>query len=311
MEHQAKEAAAPAPLASESSQLDQEPVSQRPLPPPPAPLPSPVVDAHTHLDACGAVDQAGVRAAMERAAAVGVSAVVTVADDLASAQWAVGATRWHPDLYAAVALHPTRADALDESTKAELERLADDPRVVAIGETGLDHYWDAAPHPAQAAAFAWHIDLAKRCGKALMIHDRDAHQAVFEVLDAEGPPETVIFHCFSGDAAMARRCADAGYLMSFAGPVSFRNARDLISAVAIAPAELIMVETDAPFLTPHPYRGRRNESFMLPVTVRAVAEIRGNELTELCEVVNRNTRSAYRIPPEIGRPPLFAQVTAR
>ena len=146
---------------------------------------------------------------------------------------------------------------------------------MAIGETGLDHYWDAAPHRVQAEAFAWHIDLAKRIGKALMIHDRNAHEAVFDVLDAEGPPDSVVFHCFSGDAAMARRCAEAGFVMSFAGPVSFRNAADLAAAARIAPADLLMVETDAPFLAPHPYRGKRNESYALPYTVRALAGLRG------------------------------------
>ena len=125
-------------------------------------------------------------AAMARAAAVGVRQVVTVADDLASARWAATAATWHPDLYAAVALHPTRADKLDADARAELEQLAAQPRVVAIGETGLDYYWDAAPHAVQAEAFAWHIDLAKRAGKPLMIHDRDAHDDVLSILASEG-----------------------------------------------------------------------------------------------------------------------------
>ena len=139
-----------------------ESVAQRPLAPAPEPLSVPVADAHTHLDACGCSDEHDVAAAMARARAVGVTRVVTVADDLESARWATAAAGWHPDLYAAVALHPTRADQLDELAKSVLEQLAANPRVVAIGETGLDHYWDAAPHDVQAAAFAWHIDLAKR-----------------------------------------------------------------------------------------------------------------------------------------------------
>ena len=188
----------------------------------PDPLPAPVADAHTHLDACGFDTPDAVTAAMARAASVGVARVVTVGDDLASARWAAQATTWHPDLYAAVALHPTRADALDELAKQVLEDLAGRPGVVAVGETGLDHYWDAAPHDVQAEAFAWHIDLAKRTGKPLMIHDRDAHDDVLAILDSEGPPAKVIFHCFSGDLAMARTCVDAGYHLSFAGPVSFR-----------------------------------------------------------------------------------------
>ncbi|SDO32491.1 TatD DNase family protein [Nakamurella panacisegetis] len=266
-----------------------------------APVPAPealaarVADAHTHLDACGCETPADVQAAMARAHAVGVTRVVTVADDLDSARWAAQAATWHPDLYAAVALHPTRADRLDESARSVLEELAGHHRVVAIGETGLDHHWEAAPHDVQAEAFAWHIDLAKRTGKALMIHDRNAHDAVFDVLDSEGPPDRVIFHCFSGDAAMAAKCADRGFVMSFAGPVTFRNAVDLQAAARVAPADLLLVETDAPFLTPHPHRGRRNEPYALPYTVRALAGLRGQGVVDLCEQVNRTTEAMFGI----------------
>lgn len=272
-----------------------EAVRDRQLPPAPEPLPVAVADAHTHLDACGADTAAEVEQAMARAAAVGVGKVVTVADDLTSARWAVTAAGRHPDLYAAVALHPTRADQLDDDAKATLEQLALDDRVVAIGETGLDHYWEAASHQAQAESFAWHIELAKRTGTALMIHDRNAHRAVLDLLAAEGAPDRVIFHCFSGDVAMARECADRGYVMSFAGPVSFRNAADLAAAAAFVPADLLLVETDAPFLTPHPFRGKRNEPFALPYTLRAIATLRDEPLTELCEAVNRNTLRMYGI----------------
>ncbi|MDQ6657281.1 MAG: YchF/TatD family DNA exonuclease [Actinomycetota bacterium] len=263
--------------------------------PAPEPLPTTVIDAHTHLDACGVDTPEQLSAAMARAAAVGVAKVVTIADDLAVARWVAEAATWHPDLYAAVALHPTRADTLDDHTRRTLTELAALPRVVAIGETGLDHYWDAAPVAAQVEAFGWHIQLAKDVGKPLMIHDRDAHQAVFEVLAAKGAPETVIFHCFSGDEAMARRCADAGYLMSFAGPVSFRNAKDLQAAARAAPAELLLVETDAPFLTPHPHRGTRNEPYGLPYTVRALAELRGDDLEVLCSRLRLNAERTYRL----------------
>jgi TatD DNase family protein len=255
-----------------------------------------VIDAHTHLDACGCADAADVDAAMARAAAVGVRQVVTVADDLESARWAATAATWHPDLYAAVGLHPTRADKLDGSARVEIEHLAAQPRVVAIGETGLDYYWDAAPHDRQADAFAWHIDLAKRLNKPLMIHDRDAHDDVLAILRAEGPPAEVIFHCFSGGPQMARTCADAGYHLSFAGPVSFRNARELADAAAIVPDELLLVETDAPFLTPHPHRGKRNEPYALPFTVRALAAIRSQELGCLCENVRKTTQKLYGLP---------------
>jgi len=271
-------------------------VAARPLVPAPEPLPGPAVDAHTHLDACGCADTADVAAAMARAAAVGVRQVVTVGDDLASARWAATAAGWHPDLYAAVAVHPTRADTLDDPARAELAELATHPRVVAVGETGLDHYWDAAPHRVQAEAFAWHIDLARRVNKPLMIHDRDAHDDVLAILRAEGPPPAVIFHCFSGGPAMARTCIDAGYHLSFAGPVSFRNARELAEAARLVPDELLMVETDAPFLTPHPHRGKRNEPFALPYTVRALAAIRSQDLLELCESVTLTTRRVYGLP---------------
>jgi TatD DNase family protein len=270
-------------------------VAGRPLAPPPEPLPAPVTDAHTHLDACGAHTPEQVAGAMARAAAVGVTRVVTVADDLASARWVVRAAHWHPDLYAAVALHPTRADALTDDARREIERLAGDSRVVAVGETGLDHYWDAAPHDLQRDAFAWHIDLAKRLDKPVMIHDRDAHDDVLATLRGEGAPDRVIFHCYSGDAAMARECADAGYYLSFAGPVSFRNARELADAARIVPGELLLAETDAPFLTPHPHRGKRNEPYALPYTVRALAQLRDQDLDEVCDLLRRNAAQVFGI----------------
>lgn len=251
--------------------------SKRPAPPPPEPL-SPLVDAHTHLDACGATGAASVTAIVDRAAAVGVQAVVTIADDLESARWVTEAADWDDRVYAAVALHPTRADALTEEAKTVIERLAEHPRVVAIGETGLDMYWpgklDGCAEPAeQREAFAWHIDLAKRTGKPLMIHNRDADAQVLDVLRAEGAPDTVIFHCFSSDAAMARTCVANGWLLSLAGTVSFKNAHALREAAALIPPGQLLVETDAPFLTPHPYRGAPNEPYCLPYTVRALADV--------------------------------------
>ncbi|MGQ0479686.1 MAG: TatD family hydrolase [Pseudonocardia sp.] len=272
----------------------------RERPPAPEPLLAPVVDAHTHLDAAAGRAPESVRAAMDRAEAVGVVAAVTVADDLDAARWTVEAAGWDHRVLAAVALHPTRANALDDAARAELERLAAAERVVAVGETGLDYHWpgklEGCAEPAeQRAAFAWHIDLAKRLGKPLMIHDRDAHDDVLAVLAAEGPPETVIFHCFSGDAAMARRCADAGYVMSFAGPITFRNARGLREAAALAPAELLLVETDAPYLTPHPHRGRANEPYCLPWTVRALAEVREVDERRLADTVRENAERVFRL----------------
>jgi TatD DNase family protein len=259
-----------------------------------------LVDAHTHLDACGAHDAEGVRAIVDRAAAVGVVAVVTIADDLDSARWVTRAAEWDPRVYAAVALHPTRADALTDTARAEIERLAAHPRVVAIGETGMDLYWpgrlDGCAQPdAQREAFVWHVDLAKRTSKPLMIHNREADAEVLDVLRAEGAPETVIFHCFSSGSAMARACADAGWLVSLSGTVSFRNARDLREAVPLIPAEQLLVETDAPFLAPHPYRGAPNEPYCLPYTVRALAELVDRPADELAEVTTGNARRVYGV----------------
>ena len=273
---------------------------RREAPPPPEPLPVPTVDSHTHLDACGCVDAADVRAAMDRAEAVGVTRAVTVADDLASARWVVRAAHWDDRVVAAVALHPTRTAALTGDDHAEIERLARDPRVVAVGETGLDYYWDHAPPHAQQESFRRHIDLANRLGKPLMIHDRDAHDDVLRILREEGAPETVVFHCFSGDVAMARECAEAGYVLSFAGPVTFRNARELREAAVVVPEEQLLVETDAPFLTPHPHRGRANEPYCLPWTVRGLADLREVPEEQVAASTGRNAERVFglaELPP--------------
>ena len=251
--------------------------SKRPAPPPPKPL-TPLVDAHTHMDACGARTAEDVRALVDRAEAVGVGAVVTIADDLDSARWAAAAAEWDERVYAAVGLHPTRADALTDGARAEIEQLATVARVVAIGETGIDLYWPGkldgcAQLGSQREAFAWHIDLAKRSGKPLMIHNREADDEILDVLRAEGAPETVIFHCFSSDAGMAKICIDAGWILSLSGTVSFKNSHALREAAALIPAAQLLVETDAPFLTPHPFRGAPNEPYCLPYTVRALADL--------------------------------------
>lgn len=273
--------------------------AKRPAPPLPEPL-SPLVDAHTHLDACGASDAESVAVVVDRAAAAGVGKVVTVADDLAAAHWAVSAAHWDERVFAAVALHPTRANALDEQARSELEKLAADPRVVAIGETGLDYYWPGkldgcADIETQIEAFRWHIDLAKRIGKPLMIHNREADHDLLTVLLDEGAPETVIFHCFSSDTNMAMACVEAGYVLSFSGTVSFTNAHRLREAVQVVPDHLLLVETDAPYLTPHPYRGAPNEPYCLPYTVRALAELRGRDPIELAEISSANARRVYGI----------------
>lgn len=271
--------------------------AKREAPPAPQPL-APLIDAHTHLDACGAADAAGVIAIVDRAAAVGVEAVVTIADDLESARWVTRAAEWDPRVYAAVALHPTRTDALTEGARREIEELVAHRRVVAVGETGMDMYWPGrlegcADPDVQREAFAWHIDLAKRTGKPLMIHNRQADREVLDVLRAEGAPDTVIFHCFSSDAAMARECVAAGWLLSLSGTVSFRNARELREAVPLIPLDQLLVETDAPFLTPHPYRGAANEPYCLPYTVRALAELLNGSAEELAQVTASNAWRVY------------------
>ncbi|MCE4262924.1 TatD family hydrolase [Rhodococcus globerulus] len=271
----------------------------RPAPDAPEPL-SPLIDAHTHLDACGAHDAASVAEIVDRAEAVGVGRVVTVADDLDAARFAVDAANWDSRVYAAVAIHPTRANVLDADTRAEIERLASDPRVVAVGETGLDLYWPGkldgcATIEEQVDGFRWHIDLAKRLGKTLMIHNREADQDLLRVLNEEGAPETVVFHCFSSDSEMARACIDAGYVLSFSGTVSFKNAKALREAALLVPSDQLIVETDAPFLTPHPFRGAPNESYCLPYTVRALADIRGEDPGALAAASTATAERVYKL----------------
>jgi len=269
---------------------------KRELPPIPDRLPVSTVDSHTHLDACGAVTAAEVSAMVDRAERAGIARVVTVADDLASARWAAEASTWDSRVFAAIAVHPTRTKAFGDAEKSEVEQLVQGERVVAVGETGLDYYWDYSPHDAQQEAFRWHIDLAKRVGKPLMIHDRDAHEDVLRILAEEGAPNGVIFHCFSGDEHIARRCVDAGYVLSFAGTVSFRNARGLHEAARITPAGQYLVETDAPFLTPHPFRGRPNEPYCAAYTVRHLAALRGEAVHKVAGSARKTAERVFRLP---------------
>lgn len=254
-------------------------------PPAPDPLPVEVFDSHCHLDAMGCRDAADVAAAVAAAQAVGVRRVITVGDTVQSSAWCARAAAAHPDVYAAVAVHPNEVGGIDEAAYDELTALAAQPGVRAIGETGLDYYWGRVEPAAQQEAFRRHIALAKQVGKALVVHDRDAHTDVLRVLAAENAPQWTVFHCFSGDAEMARLCADRGYLLSFAGNVTFKNAGALREAAAVTPLDQLLVETDSPFLTPMPYRGRPNGPYLVPLTVRALAEVKGVDVTELCAVV--------------------------
>ncbi len=247
-------------------------------------------DAHTHLDAMAArsgraADGAFVAEVMADAREVGVVRAITVGDTVASSQWCVAAAQAHPDVYAAVAVHPTEIGGLSDDDYATLETLARDPRVAAVGETGLDYYWDRTEPAAQQEHFRRHIALAKAVGKPLMIHDRDAHADVLRILREEGAPEQVVFHAFSGDAGMARECAAAGWVLSFPGVITFKNAAALRAAAAVVAIGQVLVETDAPFLTPHPFRGRPNAPRLLPLTVRGLAAAMNRPLDELCAAV--------------------------
>ncbi len=198
-----------------------------------------------------------------------------------------------------MAIHPNDAARMrpDELplALAEIEQLARHPRVRAVGETGLDHYRtrDEAGHRVQREAFAWHIALARETGKTLVIHDRDAHADVLDVLDAEGVPDRVVMHCFSGDAEFARECLDRGAWLSFAGPVTFKPNEHLREALRITPLDRVLTETDAPYLTPVPFRGRSNASYLIPHTARFLAATRDADLTEVCRALEQNAYDAF------------------
>jgi TatD DNase family protein len=276
----------------------------RERPPAPEPLPAPVVDNHCHLDIADG-DWVDTAAAIARARDVNVTRIVQIGCDLPGARWAVEAAARHPELVAGVALHPNEAPRVDDldAALAEIERLATaHDKVRAVGETGLDHYRNAQSRAGedgmrvQEESFRRHIDLAKRLGRTLVVHDRDAHDDVLRVIDQEGAPERWVMHCFSGDDAFARRCLDRGAHLSFAGTVTFKNAAPLRDALAVTPLDRVLVETDAPYLTPTPYRGRPNASYLVPLTVRAMAEVRGDDLGRLCHAIDANTEEVFGGP---------------
>jgi TatD DNase family protein len=268
------------------------------FPPPPEPLAVPVPDSHTHLDItaqeAGMPGRPGgdpIEALLDAAAKSGIDRLVQVGVDVASSRWGADLAARHAPVIATVAIHPNEAPTLpdlDEALRA-IEALAAQPRVRGVGETGLDTFRTGDDgRAAQEASFRAHIQIAKRYGKALVIHDRDAHQDVLRVLDSEGAPDTVVLHCFSGDAGFAAECVRRGYHLSFAGTVTFASATALREAAALTPAGQILVETDAPYLTPTPHRGRPNASYLIPLTVRALAETRGDDLDELCAAISAN-----------------------
>jgi len=278
---------------SDSGRLRQPPAS-------PQALPIPVVDNHTHLDlARDGGEPPDLQAVIEAATAVGVPRMVQIGCDLAGARFTTEAIDRHPALLGGVALHPNEAPRLHllgelESAKAEIERLAAHPRVRVIGETGLD-YFRTGPEgvAAQQESFRWHIDLAKRTGKTLQIHDREAHEDVLRILAEEGAPEHTVMHCFSGDVAMARECVERGYFLSFAGTVTFKNAAALRNALAVTPSENLQVETDAPYLSPMPHRGATNAPYLIPITVRAMAAVLSTDLSDLCTKLGTSSELLY------------------
>jgi TatD DNase family protein len=261
-------------------------------PPPPdatAAAATPLIDAHAHLDMLPDVD-----GALTRMREHGVAGVVTIGVDRASSRWAARTARAHDYVWATVGLHPHDAKDFGATVRDELEALArNEDRVVGVGEAGLDYFYDHSPREQQREVFAWHVGLANRAGKALVIHCRDAFDDVFSILDAEGVPERVVFHCWSGGPADAERALQRGAYLSFSGTVTFKNADDLRAAAKMAPRDRIMVETDAPFLTPMPYRGRTNEPAYVRTTARFLADALAVAEDELAAATTAAARAAF------------------
>jgi TatD DNase family protein len=286
-------------------------------PPAPLPLPGPVADSHTHID----MQDPDTLEVVAAADAVNVRTLIQVGVDVPSSANAAAMSELHERIWGTVALHPNEAPRLVlgdsdgwsgqkrppggrevlEAALAEISSLAARPGVVGIGETGLDYFRTGDEGvQAQQDSFRAHVAIAKERAKALVIHDRDAHEDVLRILLEEGSPESVVFHCYSGDAEMAKICAERGYFLSFAGNVTYKNNAHLREALAVVPLEQILVETDAPFLTPMPYRGRPNAPYLVPYTVRAMAETLKMDseagLAELCAALDANTRRAFSLP---------------
>ncbi|OYO03064.1 AraC family transcriptional regulator [Enemella evansiae] len=269
------------------------------LPPSPDPLPRPVIDSHCHLDTAEQVTGLDPADALERAAAVNITRIVQVGTDVEGSRWAVDAARRFDTVVATVSIHPNDAARLGRTglpdALAEIDRLAGEDRVRGVGETGLDYFrtTETELQQLQQESFAAHIAMATRHDRTLVIHDRDAHDDILAVLDAEGVPERVVMHCFSGDADFARACLDRGAWLSFPGPVTYKANSALREALRITPADRLLTETDAPYLVPVPWRGYPNASYLIPHTVRFMAEERGDDLDELCDSLTSNAFAAF------------------
>ena len=268
----------------------------------PAPLPEPLnvncVDAHAHIEIItnGAPDAPEVGKVLADAKSVGIDRIVQVGYSAEQSEWGVKLAEHWPNVLAAVALHPNEAPVVEdlEADLLKIEKLATHPRVRAIGETGLDFFrTEPALQERQKYSFRRHIELAKKVDKALVIHDRDAHRAVLDLLIEEGAPEKTIFHCYSGDAEMARECIENGYILSFAGTLTFKNAPALREAVKLVPVDQLLVETDSPFLAPMPHRGSLNTPAQIPTILRFMAEERGDDVDELADAISNNCERLF------------------
>ena len=268
----------------------------------PAPLPEPLnvncVDAHAHIEIItnGAPDAPEVGKVLADAKSVGIDRVVQVGYSAEQSEWGVKLAEHWPNVLAAVALHPNEAPVVEdlEADLLTIERLSTHPRVRAIGETGLDFFrTEPALQERQKYSFRRHIELAKKVNKALVIHDRDAHRAVLDLLIEEGAPDKTIFHCYSGDAEMARECIENGYILSFAGTLTFKNAPALREAVKLVPIDQLLVETDSPFLAPMPHRGSLNTPAQIPTILRFMAEERGDDVDELANAISNNCERLF------------------
>jgi TatD DNase family protein len=257
---------------------------------------SELIDTHTHLDF---PEFDGDREyVIERAATAGVGAMVNVGTDLDSSRAAVALAEAYPQIYAAVGVHPHDAKAMTTEVLDELRALASRPKVVAIGEIGLDFYRDLSPREKQRQAFEQQLALASEVGKPVIIHDREAHKEVMTILRrwAEGCQQSIgVLHCFSGDLAMAKEAIKMGFYISIAGPVTFPNARRLRELVRQLPLEKLLVETDCPYLTPHPHRGKRNEPAYVKLVAQEAAHIKGLTLEEVARVTSDNARALFAL----------------
>lgn len=255
-------------------------------------------DTHCHLSLVEGDEPAEL--VVQRARAAGVRTLVTVGIDLASSAEAVGVAASFADVWAAVGIHPHNAIEATEHVLRRLDALARHPQVVAIGETGLDFFRDHSPRVRQEESFREHIRLAKELDKALVIHDRDAHDAVVEILLDERAPERAVFHCFSGGVELVSECAERGWFMSFAGNLTFRNAPELRMAASAAPLELLVTETDSPYLSPHPHRGQTNEPARVPLVVAQLAELHGVAEQDMARITSANARRLFALPEPAG-----------